>query len=386
MINNFEFRVPRIIFGIDKILTVSEIATEFEAKKVLIVTDSIIRKIGLVDKICESLKSKGLFLHVFDEVRPEPDVNDVEKLVSEIRKNNYDLLVGVGGGSVMDATKIASVLSPTSKSLLDLVDLSKGAIQYLTVSSNPVKKILIPTTAGTGSEVSMSCVINIGRLRVSVRTPLALADVVIIDPLMSISMPPQLTASTGLDALSHAIESFMSINSTPITEALSLQAAKMIIKYLLIAYENGRDLKARSYMALASTIAGIAMANAGAVLGHSLAYGYASRFKLSHGVSVGMALPYVIMYNSIVIPEKLNLFSKELGFLDVKEFVSEIYKLLKKLNLPTTLKEIGASKSDLEEIAEEVYSSYLRPTNPRKTSKDDILAILMKMYNGECTP
>jgi alcohol dehydrogenase len=203
-------------------------------------------------------------------------------------------------------------------------------------------------------------------------------------------MPPKVTASTGLDALTHAVECIMSLNSSPLDEAMDLAAIEMISKYLRIAYANGRDLRARYHMSLAATMAGMAIGIAGVVYGHSIGYTLSTRYHLPHGTACGLVLPYVMEYNAISCPEKLARVAEAMGvdarYLPQREAALEgakaVRALMEDVGLPTSLKELGAPKGDLPKLAAEMIEKYPRPNSPRQFTKEGALKLYERIWEG----
>ena len=381
----FIFRTPRkIVFGVNTVNNVGTEAEQLGARKAVIICDEGIRKAGIVDKVTKSLEEKGVEFEIWDKVEPEPHVECAEDIVRFVRDGKFDLVIGVGGGSSMDMAKTAAVLVENPGPVKDYIGVGL-------IKKPGIPKILIPTTAGTGSECTHAAVMSIGRIKRWIADPALFADVAIIDPMLTLSLPPKLTAGTGLDALSHAIECIMSINANSITDSLALSAIKLIFENLRVAYYHGKNLEARYNMSLAATMAGMVVTNAGAVLGHSACYTYASDYRLPHGVSCAIALPYVMWYNLPVSAHKLALIAEAMGFdikgLSVEEAAWKAIKAVKKLiedvKLPTSLKEIGVPKEKLPEYAEELVTQYPRPNNPRRVTKEDILVMYEKMWEGE---
>ncbi len=268
--------------------------------KALIVTDKVIVKTGLVERVSKSLEQAGLSVQVFDEVEPEPKLEVAEKAAEFSRKSGCNLVIGVGGGSVLDMAKVASIAPTNPGKMADYVGV--GLIKQA-----GLPKILIPTTAGTGSEVTNIAVVSLAaeEIKSGIVGPQLMADVAIVDPEATLTMPPRLTASTGIDALTHAVEALMSVNSNPLTDALAYEAVKLVFRNLRKACYQGENLEARYGMSLAALLAGLAFGSAGVCGGHALAYAFAVKYNVPHGIACGLALPYIMEYNLPVCEEKL---------------------------------------------------------------------------------
>jgi len=380
--------VRKIFYGVNAVKEkLGEAAKDLGGKKTLIITDSGLIKTPLVDYVRRILEESGLEVDVFSDVVPEPPLEIAEKAKDAVREGKYNLVVGLGGGSAMDVAKIAAVLADNLGNVEDYLAPPIPAH----IEKHGVPKILIPTTAGTGAEVSDVSVFVKGNSKVVVYSDHLMADTAIIDPIMTLTLPPKATASSGMDALSHAIESFMSRDSSPISEILSLGAVKLIFESLRIAYYRGEDIEARANMSLAALIAGIAFANTGAsaVLGHAIGLALGAKYNLPHGMSCAIILPYIVEFNAPSIPEKMRKLAEAIGLkcekLNSKEIaekvVSEIKNLMIDISIPTKISEIGADERDIPEIAEEaIKAQRLIRHNPRTVKKEDIEMILRKAF------
>ncbi len=379
----YTLKMPKkIIFGLNALEKLIEEAKNIGGKKALLITDKNLEKTNLVKNVIQYLEKAGYSVEIFNEVEPEPKLSTSEGIRNVVEGKNFDLIVGFGGGSVLDTAKIASILATNPGKIEDYLG-------FDLVKNPGLPKILIPTTAGTGSEITRVSVFTKGNTKVSVYSDYLFADVAIIDPLVTISLPPHLTASTGFDALSHAIEAYISLSGNILTDTISLKVIEIISKYLRKAYFNGNDIEARYHMSIAATMAGICIANAMVCLGHAIGLVLGTKYHLSHGVSCALALPYTIEYNSIVLEEKIFNIAKALGekINDSLEetsmkVVNSIKKLMKDVGLPISLKEIkGASIEDIPELAQETIKiKRLLIHNPRKVSYEDAIRIFNKMF------
>jgi len=379
----YTLKMPKkIIFGLNALEKIVEEAKNIGGKKALLITDKNLEKTNLVGNVIQYLEEAGYSVEIFNEVEPEPKLEKSEEIGNIVKGRNFDLIVGFGGGSVLDTAKIASILATNPGKIEDYLG-------FDLVKNSGLPKILIPTTAGTGSEITRVSVFTKGNTKVSVYSDYLFADVAIVDPLVTISLPPHLTASTGFDALSHAIEAYISLSGNILVDAISLKVIEIISKYLRKAYFNGNDIEARYHMSIAATMAGICITNAMVNLGHAMGLVLGAKYHLSHGVSCALALPYAIEYNSIVLEEKIFNIAKALGEeindsleeISIK-VVNSIKKLMKDVGLPISLKEIkGASIEDIPELAQETIKiKRLLIHNPRKVSYEDAIRIFNKMF------
>jgi len=250
-IHEYASMPKKLIFGTNSVKRVGVEAKRF-GDNALIVTDEGIERAGLVGKVMDSMKSEGLSPDIFNKVKAEPSSEDIKLIANIVRGKEYEMIIGVGGGSCLDTAKIASIMATNPGEVEQYVSVSDASIGLIKKPGLP--KILIPTTSGTGSEATRGAIISIKGIKEAIFSPWLIADVAIVDPLMSMTMPPKLTAVTGFDALSQAIEAVMSVRSNVVTNALALESIRLISNSLETAYQNGSDIKARYNMAIAATI------------------------------------------------------------------------------------------------------------------------------------
>ncbi|MBS7656743.1 iron-containing alcohol dehydrogenase [Candidatus Bathyarchaeota archaeon] len=378
------FQLPKkILFGVKSSENVGTEAKALGGKKAFLVTDKNLEKTGIPAKIEESLVSQGFEVNLFDAVEPEPVLEIAENVASTARRKKYDIIVGVGGGSVLDMAKVAamSLTNPGPMRNYVGVDLVK----------NPsVPSILLPTTAGTGSEVTNVAVLTIteDELKTSIISPHMFCNVAIVDPSLTYNLPPRLTASTGLDALSHALEALISVNANPITDSLAIKAVKLIFANLPKAYESG-DPESREGMCLGSLIAGMSFGNAGVCLGHAAAYTFAVSYKVSHGTSCGLVLPYVFRFCASSIPlklpkiaESLEIETENLGLEETGLAISDaILGLMDKLQMPKRLRDLNIPRRDVPKLAEKLLTfSRLIKRTPNPLSYNDAVRLFETMW------
>jgi alcohol dehydrogenase len=304
------FRLPGVIyFGMDAVQKVADEAVRFKAKRPIIICDPGVAKAGIAAQIRKIVEGKlGLSADVYADVEPEPRIESLEQCAEAVKKGGYDLLIGVGGGSSMDTTKGVSVLVGNGGSIRDYFGIDK-------VPQKGLPYMLVATTAGTGAEISNNAVFldTQQKLKIGTVSQYCLADVAIVDPMLTVSMPPAVTAATGMDALTHAIESYTAVKATPLTELWSLESIRLIAGSLRTAVARGGDLKARYDMALGSLMAGIALANASAGSVHALAYPLGGTYRVPHGVSNALMMPYVLEYNAIADLPKFTKIAEAMG-------------------------------------------------------------------------
>ena len=372
-----------IIFGFNAVKKVGEQAVKLGGKQAILVTDAIMVQLGYADLVKGSLEKEGLKVEVFGKVDPEPHLETADALYEMVRKTKFDIVIGLGGGSSMDMAKLTSIVATNPQPPLELMTKK--------VVNNPtLKKILIPTTSGTGSEVSMFFVASSGKDKYFMGSPYAYPVIAIIDPGLTVSMPPKVTASTGIDALSHAVDSVMNKLANPFFDSLALGGIELIAKYLRRATFNGQDLEARYYMSMGATTSMISMTGTGGLYSHSISYVLAIFQPTAHGIGCGVSLPYTMAYNLPVLEDKLALIARAMGErIDslsprqaARRAVEMVYDLTAEVKMPVSLKEMGFQHEDVYKMAEICISKYPRPNNPRPMSKEDCLALFEAMWEG----
>lgn len=381
---HFFYSPNKVVFGPDTIKSLGSEALQLGAKKALIVTDPGMVKADLLQPVKSSLESAGIQCIVYDRVEPEPPVRCVKEATDRFLLERCDLIIGFGGGSSLDVAKGVSLLATNGGNLLDLCGID-------VVKKKGVPKILIPTTSGTGSEVTRVLVVtdeNDNTKKV-VNSIYALADVALVDPLLTLSVPPKVTADTGTDALVHAIETYVSVNATPFSDILAERAIQWIGKYLPTAWAKGSNLEARYFMSLAATVAGMAFASGGLGAVHALAYPIGTEYHLPHGRSNAIMLPHVMKYNVSGNPEKYSSIAALMGkrtegLPAVKGAlwaIEAIQELLETLQIPYRLRDYGVSKKDFPKLVEGAMRfARLFVPNPRDLTEEDVQYVYEQAY------
>lgn len=379
-----------LVTGSGSISKIGEEAKKLNATKVIIITDKVIRQTGLLSKVINPLEEAGLATDIIDDVVPEPPFENLEQMITQIEGKGYDLLVGVGGGSALDIAKVLSIMLTNHEDVRDLVGIEK-------VKNPGVPTILVPTTSGTGSEVTYNAIFTDIRDKVKkgIVSPYLLPKVAIVDPELTLTVPPSVTAATGMDALVHAVESYTAIRAGELTDGIALQAIKLISRSLRKAVYNGKDLKAREDMAMGSLLAGISLGNAGVGAVHALAYPLGGKFKVPHGVANSLLLPFVMKYNAVADLEKFAEVAKAMGEnvegLSLREAadraVQALAQLSKDVGIPSSLKEVGVTASDISDLAEEASKiDRLLNNNPRWLTVKEIKKIYEEAYGSVEVP
>jgi alcohol dehydrogenase class IV len=381
----YTFQAPtRIIFGPNSLSKLSDEIKKFDTSSILIISGRNVCNTEGYKKIYDNLSSISK-VHEFNDVTPEPNSSNLLALAKKAREIKPSLVIGIGGGSSLDMAKISSVLTTNDK---DPVSYFKGEI----IQNRGPPIVTIPTLFGTGSEITpISVVVDNGK-KLALYHSYLYPSLAIIDPTLSISAPPNATASAGIDALCHAIESIMSIDSNSITEPLAFEAIRLSDGYLERAYCNGEDIEARSAIAMASLLSGLSFMNTGLCLPHGIAYTYAVDYKLPHGISVAIPQPYVIEYNSIAIPDKISLIASAfnlditgLSIYEISTYISSrLIEIMENLNLPTNLSDLGIEEKNIEKMVDDLLKNYSRfiTKNPRKASREDLLNLYQQMFEG----
>lgn len=381
---NSRLRFPKLSYtgwgSIEKLLTELE---SINPKKILLVTDRTLVNIGIVDKFLNPVMEKYEVL-VFTDVEPEPSLTCGQRLVDYTRGNTFDCVIGMGGGSTLDLAKMTAVISQNEGSVEDFLNLN--GTKELTQEGLP--KILIPTTSGTGSEVTDIAVFSLEGTKDVITHDFLLADVAIVDPQLTMTVPKRVTAATGVDALTHAVEAFVSVNACHATDALSLKAVELIGKSLKEAVEQGDSIEARTAMSHGSYLAGLSFFNAGVAGVHALAYPLGSQFKLPHGESNAVLLPYVMYHIAASCYQKINMVCDVLTGVTREERTTEeildiFYQMIVDVRLPTNLKEYGIPESAIGGLTEDALKQKrLLARSPKPLEKGNILEIYKHAYHG----
>ena len=385
MVKTFGLRTPEwVFFGNGMVQKVGSEAKRLGAKRVMVLTDPGVKAAGLLERVKEPLKAEGLDFDVFDRVEPEPSIQSLLEASAMAKKGKFDVFVGLGGGSAMDTAKLTAALMT-----------NEGTLQeYFGVDNIPKRglpTIMITTTSGTGSEVTRMAVFTDKdeNLKKVVSAQNILADVSIVDPEMTATMPPSVTAGTGIDAFIHAVEAYVAINANPLTDTLAIEATQMIADSLGPAFANGNDMEARYNMALGSFMAGIALNNAGVGAVHALAYPIGAEYHLAHGPALivifeetmrACAPANLPKYRNIA--EVMGCDTEGLTPIEAAEAAVEcMVDLAKMVRLPTTLSEVDADKSKIQEWAVAAFGEKrLLGNTPRQLSVDDIAEIFEKSF------
>ncbi len=394
------FSTENIVFGNGAIQNLDRILNRFKAKNVFIITDQGIVQAGILEKVKSKLEESNFNVLVYDETEPEPPISSVIEAYN-FAKNEIatDVIIGLGGGSSIDLAKIVALLTEYGGHPKDYLEEGKvpGPIAPL---------IAIPTTAGTGSEVTPVAVVTDveNNLKVGISDNYLRPAVALLDPELTVGLPPYVTACSGIDALSHAVEAYTAMDSKyvsdtdenllfqgsfTLTDALAEKAIELIAENLVLAVHQGNNIEAREKMLLGSLLAGMAFSNAGTALAHAAAYPIGGKVTSPHGEVTGLLLPYVMRYNSSVAVDKLV---KIAQIFDLEEdnksdidlalaAADRVQDLLIEIGLPTKLSQIGIEKSDLQEIAEKTLPARrMIRNNPRVPTEKSLINLLQTAF------
>ena len=372
----FVFRLPKeIYFGFDEGKRVGELAKRLGQRALLVTGRSFTKRYGILDEVLQALAASSIEVVVFEGVEPEPSLETVDKGVRLALQEGCDLVVSLGGGSVLDCGKAIAGVCGNGESVVPFFEgeaLPRPGIPW----------VAMPTTAGTGSEMTNNAVLTDYRrnLKKSFRSPFLLAALVVIDPLYTRFMDPYLTATSGIDALVQAIEAYVSPRGNPITDFLALEAVEILWKYLPLAYDEGDDLEYRKEMALGSLTSAMAFANASSGPVHGLAHMIGPDFGITHGEACGLLLPAVLRFNKEVLHERYLRLAERTGIGGVAEWIEAFEALLRRIQLRTRLREFGVSREALASIVRtERIGANIRE-NPRPMNELDLYHILEDVW------
>ncbi len=366
----------KLIFGSGKLMQLVEEVTLLKAKRVLIITiDPLLSKLK---EIISQLKERSVEVAIDTSIIQEPYFSDFEKLVSKIESFNPDLVVGIGGGSVLDVAKLVAAQIGNEQTLTDYLGIGLLKGRY-------TKLICLPATAGTGSEVSPNAILvdDADGQKKGIISPHLVPDVVIVDPLLTISVPPSITAATGIDALTHCLEAYTNKFAHPIIDLYAYEGMKYISSSLVKAVLDGKNEEARTNVALGSMYGGICLGPVNTAAVHALSYPLGSMFHLPHGFSNALLLPYVMEFNLEASPSRYADVARAIGcngngdeVATAKKGVKKIKELIKECGLPLQLREAGVTKDSIPVMAKEAMKiQRLLKNNPREVKLEDAINI-----------
>ena len=366
-----------------------EIITEIKKRKynkALLVTDAMLVQCGVAEKIENVLKDGGISYEIDDEVKPNPTIDNVHTGLDKLKASGADFIIAVGGGSVIDTAKAVAVIAnnPDNYDVVSLEGVDKS-------KNPPMPIIAVPTTAGTGSETTMDYVITNTeqKRKMACMDSMVVPVVAILDTDIMASLPLKMTAATAMDALTHAVESYLSKGAFDFSEMLSLKAVSLISANFLKVIKNLNDLEARKALAMAQYMAGMSFTNVGLGIVHSMAHPLSAFYDVPHGVANALILPYVLKFNSVACEDKMITLAKAFDPEFDERYGSEAatercVELINTFNsvagLPHKLKEINVNKEDIDALAGEALNDAATPDNKREVSIEDFKKLYKTMY------
>jgi alcohol dehydrogenase len=378
---NYFFMPPVNLMGIDSAQKIGEYVKDLKGKKALIVTDKSMVKTGIPDSIKKSIEEFQVEVLIWDGTSPNPTDKNVQEGFEFFIKNNCDIIVSVGGGSPHDCAKGIRLLIDNDGNIRDYEGLNKS-------SKSVTPLIAVNTTSGSAAEITRFCIITDTdrHIKMAIVDWRCTPDVSINDPILTEKMPPPLTAATGMDALTHSVESYVSTIATPVTDCLALKAMELINNWLRVAVSDGKNVEARSSMVYAQLLAGMAFNNASLGYVHAMAHQLGGFYDLPHGVCNAILLPHVIEFNLTSNPKRFADIATALGE-DVKglsdleagkKSVEAIKKLSRDIGIPKGLKELGVKEEDIRIMSENAMKDACAATNPKEATLEDIINIYKK--------
>jgi alcohol dehydrogenase class IV len=377
-----QFRGPReVVVGDGSAARVGELASRWiHPGRVLLVADAHLMATGLVNPAVSALGAAGFSVDSYDGVEGEPDLQIADRVADLGRTSGIEGVVGLGGGSSLDLAKIAAAAATNDVPATQFIGVDK-------LVEDPKPMVMIPTTAGTGSEATAIAMISVGGKKRIINDFRLVPQAAILDATLTVSLPPSVTAATALDALSHAIESMLSRNANLITEEMSEAAVRLLSRWLLGAHRDGSDMEARRATLYGAHIAGRAL-SAGTILGHAIAYTIANRAHLAHGVTCAMALPFCLTYclRNTAVMGRLDQLAADVEEATVRtglDVLSWIGRLNEEFGIPEGLEAAGIDRGDLEQMASECIELYPRPNNPVPLELEPLSRMYTHLWTGD---
>ena len=380
------FLAPRVAFGEEALDALETV----KGSRAMVVTDQTIRRLGFVEEVVQRLRKNGMEVLVFDEVEPEPSKETVMRGAERAKEFSPDWFVGLGGGSCMDAAKAIWVMyERPDLRIEDITPMTELGLR------RKARLVCIPTTSGTGSEATWAAVITSREevFKAELASREILPDLSIVDPRLASKMPPSLTASTGMDVISHAVEAYLSQWSNPFSDALALQALRLAFRYLPRAHANGSDMEARDKMHVAATMAGMAFSNSQIGLIHAMGHSLGAVYHIPHGRTVGLFLPYGMEYAREVARERLVDIAWAAGLEapsreeTVERLLGWVREFVRGLGEPLSVRELGIGREDFEGRLEELVRKAMQSTgiftSPRVPEDADCRRLFLYAYEGK---
>ena len=380
----YQVKIPSCSYGGEgSIEKIKEIIAKEKSQKVVVFSDEGIKATGLLDILTKQLDETGVQYHVFTDCKPEPTYLQVEAVVDMVQGQECDLIIGLGGGSVMDAAKLASVLKGAPYTIKDLLN-------DPTQAEKKVKTVMIPTTCGTGSEATCNAIVAIPeeKSKKGIVNDNMIPDYVILDAQMIAKLPKAIVAATGVDALAHVVECFTSKKATPFSDCYALEGAKLIFANIREAYNNPDNMDAKNKMLIGAYYGGIAITGSGTTAVHALSYPLGGKFHIAHGVSNAILFAHVMKFNKDACAERLAVLCDAINPAYAEKTVEEkadyvidqIADIVKVTNIPTDLTQYGVTMDDLDFLVTAgSQQQRLLVNNMKELILDDIRNIYLKV-------
>ena len=384
-LKTFNLAAPEILFGIGSIAELGKRVKSLGAEKVMIVTDEGVAGAGILDRVRGIVEKSEIACDVFSKVQKEPSIENVEIAFQEASKGDYQALIGLGGGSSIDVAKMVSILLKHGGDVRNYMGIDR-------IPGRGVPTIMIPTTAGTGSEVSKFAILDNSQAKTKLGAVSLhlMATLALIDPELTVTMPPSVTASTGADAFIHAVEGYVAVKSTPLSDMMALEAVRIIYENLPVAFADGENMTARYYMSYGSMLGGIVLNLAGGSSSHALGYPIGSKYHVPHGVGCMLTFLVIMEYFAMASVHKFARMAQAMGVRTegmslrqaAEQAVEEMRKLTDYIEIPHKLSAINMDRTLIESFAKSVVANQQRllTNGPRKLTEKDIRTIYERSY------
>lgn len=390
----FNYYMPtKVIFGPGRLDEIGKEAKQIGSKAILVTGRRAMRKFGITERVEKLLKAAGVAIVPYEKAQPNPTVATVDTGAKIVIEEKCDLVIGLGGGSAIDTAKGIAIVATQGGSIWDYMEAGKKPEEVKEITSKTLPIIAIPTTSGTGTETSLYAVVTNteSKLKEGTGSPYLFPKVSIIDPELLVSMPPELTAYTGMDAFGHALEGYTSKFANMATDNLATEALRLISASLRKAYRDGKNLKARADIAWGAALSGMVISQVDANLCHAMSHPLSAHYDIAHGLAVGLLTPVTMEYNIDALPDKYINVAKIMGE-EIKELpkkeaaklaVKAVRRLLNDIGFPKGFKKIGVEERDLEKLAQDTLLMGALTTNIKEVKFEDIVNLFKKTFNLE---
>ncbi|MBW5447059.1 iron-containing alcohol dehydrogenase [Cohnella sp. CFH 77786] len=348
-------------------------------RSALVVAQRSMVRQGFADEVVRQLEQKEISCSIIQDVMPEPTAGHIRELCARLSEESFDLIVGIGGGSVLDVTKLISVLRTNDRQVEEMLGIDN-------VERPGIPAVLIPSTAGTGSEVTPNAIVTLPEeeLKIGVVSRHLLPRLVVLDPCLTMELPQAHTAATGMDAFTHAIESYISVKANPISDMFALESIRLISRNIVQVYREGSDLAAREQMLLGSMYGGMALTGSGTAAVHALAYPLGGKFNIPHGVANSMLLPHVMEFNESAVRGRLKRVAVAMGLggslQNAEGVIQKIKEWTVALDIPQDLRVFGVEGRNVPALAQAALKvTRLMQNNPKPMAAGDVEAVYRKL-------